>query len=149
MFYFSKISPETDEQKLERENRLKMERDKWLEAQKLEAQLRKERAAKLKDFKQYLFGEFVCHVNVLKRDRYFDAPLPASCAVPYSPKFSSLGTLAMQEAGYHRHRVNGQQLIGDMIPTVMSLFSSYFFRIFIHTSFQTLLLNVKSYRKKP
>eukprot|EP00804_Cyclotella_cryptica_P003215 CCRYP_010465-RB/>CCRYP_010465-RB protein AED:0.11 eAED:0.11 QI:193/1/1/1/0.61/0.57/14/6319/1145 len=118
VFYFSKITPETNEQKLERENRLKIERDKWLEAQILEAQLRKERATKLKDFKQYLFGEFVCHVNVLKRDRFFDVPLPASSAAPYSPKLSSLGSLAMQEAGYHRQRVNGQQLIGDMIPTL-------------------------------
>jgi hypothetical protein len=118
VFYFSKMGPETDEQKRERLNRLKVEREKWLETQKLDLQLRKERATKLKDFKQHQFGEYVCHVNLLKRDRYFDHPLPASYATPYSPKLSSLGSLAMREAGYHRYRVNGQHLVGDMIPKV-------------------------------
>jgi hypothetical protein len=118
VFYFGKMDPETDEQKSERENRLKGEREKWLEAQKLDLQLRKERATKLKDFKQHQFGEYVCHVNLLKRDRFFDCPMPESYATPYSPKPSSLGSLAMREAGYNRHRVNGQQLVGDMIPKV-------------------------------
>jgi hypothetical protein len=119
VFYFSKI--ETDEQKRERENRLKVERDKWLKAQKLDLQLRNERATKLKDFKQHMFGEYVCHVNLLKRDRFFDCPLPASSAVPYSPARSTLGSLAMKEAGYHRKRVKGQQLVGDLIPKVTSI----------------------------
>lgn len=125
VFYFSKIGPETDEQKRDRENKLKAERDKWLETQKLDLQLRKERATKLKDFKQHHFGEYVCHVNLLKRDRFFDCPLPTSYASPYNPARSTLGSLAMREAGYHRHRVNGQQLVGDMIPQVCihSLFS--------------------------
>lgn len=118
VFYFSRMDPETNEQKLQRENKLKAERDKWLESQKLDLQLRKERATKLKDFKQHQFGDFVCHVNLLKRDRFFDCPLPTSYAEPYKPLPSSLGSLAMREAGYHRLRVNGQQLVGDMIPKV-------------------------------
>jgi hypothetical protein len=119
MYYFV---PETDEQKLERENRLKVQRDKWLQAQKLDLQLKKERATKLKDFKQHQFGQYVCHVNILKKDRFFDYPLPASSATPFQPTPSSLGSLAMEEAGYHRQRVNGQHLVGDMIPKVFFLF---------------------------
>jgi hypothetical protein len=119
IFYFSKIEPETHAQKVERENRLQMERDKWLEAQKLELQLKKESASKLKDFKQTMFGEYVCNVNILKRDRFFDIPISASKATPYNPERSTLGSLAMREAGYHRHRVKGQHLVGDMIPTLV------------------------------
>jgi hypothetical protein len=64
-------------------------------------------------FKQAMFGEYVCNVNTLKRDRFFDIPIPASKATPYNPELSTLGSLAMQEAGYHRHCVKGQHLVGD------------------------------------
>ena len=111
-FYYSR--QDTDEQKRERVN----ERQKRLDEQKLEAQIARERASKLRDFKQYMFGEHICRVNILKKDRYYDLPLPSSSATLYNPKSKSLGELAMQEAGYHRNRVNGQQLVGRMIPTV-------------------------------
>jgi hypothetical protein len=66
------------------------------EAQKLELQLKKEWVSKLKDFKQAMFGEYVCNVNTLKRDRFFDIPIPASKATPYNPKLTTLGrSLAM------------------------------------------------------
>ena len=97
---------------------LKADRDKWLETQKLDLHLKNERARKLKDFKEQRFGKCIAHVNLLKRDRFYDIPLPASYAFPYVQKRSSLGSLAIQEAGYLRRRVNGQQLIGDMIPQV-------------------------------
>ena len=121
VFYFSRIKPETEEQKKERESRYKLHRRKKLADQILEAQIAREKASKLKDFKQYMFGEFVSRVNILKLDRYYDIPLPASSASKYNPKSYTLGELAMQEAGYHRTRVDGQQLVGDMIPKVWCL----------------------------
>jgi len=117
-FYFSKLESETDEQKMEREGNLRLARRKQLENQLLEAQIRREKAEKLKDFKQFMFGQFVSKVNITKLDRSFDIPLPESSATPYTPKSLSLGELAMEEAGYRRTRINGQQLVGDMIPTL-------------------------------
>ena len=66
VFYFSRIKPETEEQKKERESRYKLHRRKKLADQILEAQIAREKASKLKDFKQYMFGEFVSRVNILK-----------------------------------------------------------------------------------
>jgi len=115
-FYINHLTEEemTDEKKLEYTNK----RKKWLDKQKEEAQLAREKASKLRDFKQYMFGQRICRVNILKKDRYYDVPLPTSSASVYNPKSKSLGELAMQEAGYHRKRVNGQQLIGEMIPKI-------------------------------
>ena len=118
MFYFSQLGKETDEQKKERMNQLQRERQKRLDKQKLEAQIAREKRAKLRDFKQYMFGEHICKVNILKKDRYYDLPLPTSSATIFKPKERSLGELAMQEAGYHRTRVDGQHLVGDMIPKI-------------------------------
>ena len=118
IFYFSKMTRETEEQKLERESLSKLSRKKQIECQMIEVQITKEKASKLKDFKQYMFGDFVSKVNILKLDRYHDIPLPASSATPYSPKKLSLGELAMEEAGNNRTRINGQHLVGDMIPKV-------------------------------
>mmetsp|Transcript_11555 Transcript_11555/g.25337 ORF Transcript_11555/g.25337 Transcript_11555/m.25337 type:complete len:715 (+) Transcript_11555:140-2284(+) len=118
IYYFSRLKEETDEQKQERMGQLQLERQKRLEKQKLDAQIAREKASKLRDFKQYMFGERICKVNILKNDRYYDLPLPSSSSTLYNPKSKSLGELAMQEAGYHRSRVNGQQLVGEMIPVI-------------------------------
>lgn len=68
------------------------------------------------DIKMWMFGEHTCRVNVLKMDRYYDLPLPKSSVTSYTPKLKSLGEVAMQEAGYRRDRIDGQQLVGEMIP---------------------------------
>jgi hypothetical protein len=98
--------------------KLQRERQKWLDQQKLEALIVRENVAKLRDFKQYMFGQHIIQVNTLKKDRYYDIPLPSSTSTPYDPGSKSVGELAMQEAGYHRVRITGQQLVGDMIPQV-------------------------------
>lgn len=54
IFYYSR--QKTDEQKRERAN----ERQKQVDEQKIEAQIIRERASKLRDFKQYMFGEPIC-----------------------------------------------------------------------------------------
>jgi len=113
IYYFNR--EETAEEKKENTNR----RQQWLNEKKLEAQTKREKAAKLRDFKEYMFGEHICRVNILKKDRYYDLPLPTSSANAYYPKAKSLGELAMQEAGYRRTRVNGQQLVGEMIPQII------------------------------
>ena len=120
IYYFSRLNEETDEQKEQRTNNLQRERQKWLEKQKLEAQIAREKASKLRDFKQYMFGQHICKVNILKKDRYYDIPLSSSSATLYKES-KTLGEVAMQEAGYRRTRVDGQQLVGEMIPTVSML----------------------------
>jgi len=118
-FYFQ--INESEEQLTERENRLRTERQKYLADQLLQAQIVRESNTKLKDFKQYMFGKFITKVNIMKKDRFYDKPLSESSAVVYNPEVQSLGALAMQEAGYHRVRVEGQQLVGEMIPTIFEM----------------------------
>lgn len=118
IYYFSRLKELTEEQKQERMGKLQLERHNQLEKQKVEAQIARENATKLRDFKQYMFGRHICKVNILKKDRYYDLPLPNSSSTLYNPKSKTLGELAMQEAGYRRTRVEGQQLVGEMIPTV-------------------------------
>ncbi len=120
IYYFSRLNEESDEQKKMRMNQLQLERQKRLDQQKLEAKIAREKSAKLRDFKQYMFGEHICRVNILKKDRYYDIPLPTSSSTRYSPEAKSLGEVAMQEAGYRRTRVEGQHLVGEMIPKVSS-----------------------------
>eukprot|EP00980_Cylindrotheca_fusiformis_P020990 scaffold7987_cov200-Cylindrotheca_fusiformis.AAC.19 len=87
---------------------------------KLERRVKKENAKKMKQMKQYMFGKFSMEVPVLKMERYSDVPLPDSSAKPYQSKELSLAEIAMEEAGYNRTRIPGQNLIGDMIPKIES-----------------------------
>ena len=116
VFYFSKLDSSNSEK--ERKNRLHLEREKKLKQHKQETQLKREKAGKLRDFKQYMFGDHICRVNTLKKDRYYDIPLETSSATPYLTKRKSLGTLVIEEAGYGVTRVEGQQLEGELIPKI-------------------------------
>lgn len=102
----------------ERNDRQKSERQEYLADQILQAQIVRENNTKLLDFKQYMFGEHITKVNIMKKDRFTDKPLPESSAVVYKPEKKSLGSIAMQEAGYHTVRVDGQHLVGEMIPKI-------------------------------
>eukprot|EP00934_Nitzschia_sp_Nitz4_P000987 Nitzschia sp. Nitz4//scaffold248_size28759//12858//16752//NITZ4_008109-RA/size28759-snap-gene-0.10-mRNA-1//-1//CDS//3329543992//987//frame0 len=70
--------------------------------------LRKEAALKMKDFKKYMFGEFLMRVPVLKEERYYDDPLPSSYATRGDP--TATKNVNIVERKY------GQLLRGDMIP---------------------------------
>ena len=124
-FYFSRYSNESQDEKKRRLDESKLKRRELHEKQVLEAQVAREKAAKLRDFKCYLFGKHISHVNLLKKDRYYDLPLSASSATPYNPEAKSLGELAMDEAGYGKTRIEGQQLVGEMIPTVSAKYPTY------------------------
>lgn len=114
VFYFSKL----ENSGLERKNKMKLEREKKIKQHKQETQLKREKAGKLRDFKQYMFGQHICRVNILKKDRYYDLPLDTSSAAPYSTMRKSLGTLAIEEAGVGLTRIEGQNLEGEIIPKV-------------------------------
>lgn len=118
VFYVSKITPPTEEeleaQKKEAEKLRLMKRKDAVR----EVRIQKEDATKLKAMKKIMFGKFVTRVPVLKQDRHQDFPLAASSATPYKPEPHTLAELAMKEAGYHRTRLPGQHLVGDMIPRV-------------------------------
>jgi hypothetical protein len=137
-YYFSRDNEENDKQKQKRMKKLLIEKQKWLERQKHDALVAREKTVKLRDFKQYLFGRHICKVNILKKDRYYDIPLPSSSATLYDPKSMSLAELAMQEAGYHRTRVDGQHLIGDMIPKVCHICSMKVVRLLFYINTDAL-----------
>lgn len=118
VFYVSKLKPETDEERIQREERERQERRMLTSKAAHEARQVRENAAKMRDMKQFMFGKFAMKVPILKQDRYNDTPLPQSSATPYEQKALSLAALAMQEAGYNRVRLPGQTLVGDMIPQV-------------------------------
>ncbi|KAL7446886.1 hypothetical protein ACHAXM_011668 [Skeletonema potamos] len=100
------------------ESEEKAKNEKYLAHKILQAQVVREFNTKLRDFKQYMFGNYITTVNIMKKDRFFDKPLPASSAIVYNSQAKSLGALAMQEAGHHLVRVDGQQLVGEMIPKI-------------------------------
>lgn len=121
IYYVRKIQPLTAE---ERENKKKILLEKRLVEKKAifqQARIRRENASKLKAMKKHLFGKFILGVPILKEDRFIDVPLPESFAVPYQPEQQHLSELAMRDAGYHKIRIPGQHLVGDMIPEVSRL----------------------------
>jgi len=118
VYYYTPIENMTEEEIERRKDNYKMNRRLNTQAKALEARIERENAQKLKDMKKLMFGKFIMKVPVFKEDRWRDTPLPQSKAEPYIPKSLALAELAMQEAGYHRIRVPGQHLEGDMIPTI-------------------------------
>lgn len=118
IYYWTPIENMTLEEIAKQKEERKKLRQKYLTEAVEKARIERERAQKLKAMKKFLFGKFIMKVPVLKEDRHCDFPLPESSAVPYSPKPLALAELAMKEAGYHRIRIPGQHLEGDMIPTV-------------------------------
>lgn len=118
IYYFSLINPETDEERQRRENADKLKRKLATSERASKARQVRENTAKLKVMKKYMFGKFAMRIPILKQDRDLDIPLPESTATPFKEKEHSLGGVSMEEAGYHRTRVPGQTLVGDMIPAV-------------------------------
>ena len=125
VFYFSKIKPLTEEELAEKKRKEKMARLLRRKDAVREARIQREDAAKLKAMKKIMFGKFVTKVPVLKQDRHQDFPLAESSATPYKPAPQSLAQLAMKEAGYHRTRLPGQHLVGNMIPRVRRFRDTY------------------------
>lgn len=70
-------------------------------------QTRQERAVKLQDMREFMFGSHLIRVPVLHENFFFDVPLPDSSATPYRGKE---GPIEVAEVKY------GQTLEGDMIP---------------------------------
>jgi hypothetical protein len=118
LYYYSKVENMTEEEIEKQKEKFMKARHLKIKAMALKAKIDRENAQKQKDIKQFMFGKYIVKVPVLKEDRWRDFPLPQSNAEPYKPKSMALAELAMQEAGYHRTRVPGQHLEGDMIPTV-------------------------------
>jgi hypothetical protein len=121
IYYFSAAKEESDEARLASMNTLQLTMHNWLEKAMHESQLAKEKMRKMRDFKKIMFGKYSMTVNILKKDRFYDIPLPSSSATVYVHKPISIGELAMEQAGYRRIRVPGQHLIGDMVPKVCHL----------------------------
>lgn len=120
VYYISLIKPLTDEEEEKKKEREREQRFLHTKTAISEARKKREEHIKLKEMKRYLFGKFITRVPVLKEDRYRDLPTPESHAEPYLPGSIPLSELAMQEAGYHRARMRGQHLVGNMIPKVES-----------------------------
>jgi hypothetical protein len=121
IYYFSKLKPETEEEIKRRKEQERLKRRLVTTEAAKRARIIREDAAKMRDMKKFMFGKFAMKIPLLKEDRYRDRPLPQSSAMPHKTKAFTLAELAMQEAGYNRTRLPGQNLIGDMIPSVSLL----------------------------
>ena len=116
IFYFSKLK-DLSEDEIEAQRLAAREKRRLATEEALsQARIKREKAAKLEAMKTYMFGKYIARVPVLKEDRFKDIPRSESYAVPYKPTPIPLSEIAMQEAGYHRTRLPGQHLVGDMIP---------------------------------
>jgi len=120
IYYVSQLKEETEQERIEREQQEKQQRRLSTAEAASQARQVRENAAKMREMKKVMFGKFAVRVPIIKQDRYSDIPLPQSLAKPYRQEAMDLAELAMQEAGYHRTRVPGQTLVGDMIPRVQS-----------------------------
>jgi len=118
--YWVPMENMSEEDRIEEKEKARKMRKVVFKKQIEEARTQKEKAKKLKQMKRYIFGKFIAKVPVLKEDRHWDVPLAESSATLYKPKPLPLAEVAMMEAGYHRVRLPGQQLEGDMIPVVQS-----------------------------
>ena len=116
VFYYNRIKPLSEDELEEREELQRLQRQELTSKAATANRIKRENAAKLRDMKKFLFGNYISRVPILKADRHRDVPLPESQAVPYRPKPLPLAELAMKEAGYRRTRLPGQHLEGDMIP---------------------------------
>jgi hypothetical protein len=121
IFYVSTLKPETEDEIARRKMQERLKRRLLTTEAAERARIIREDAAKMKVMKQFMFGKFGMHIPLLKEDRYVDRPLPQSSAMPHKTKALTLAELAMQEAGYNRTRLPGQNLFGDMIPSVSLL----------------------------
>lgn len=118
VFVVRRMKPLTAEE-LEAKRKLFMEKlEKRTTVAAAEARLKRENQAKLKAMKTVMFGKYIVEVPILKSDRYRDLPTRSSHAKPYQPQRMTMAEVAMRDAGYHRKRIQGQHLVGDMIPTV-------------------------------
>jgi len=118
VYYVSKLKPLSEEEEREKKAKESETRKEATELAAKNARIKREDATKLKVMKKYRFGKFISKVPILKMDRFPDIPLPNSSATPYKPKPVTIAELAMEEAGRNRTRIPGQQLVGDMIPTI-------------------------------
>lgn len=118
ILYVQKIKPPTESEREERKIKKREKHHSMMSEAVADARIKREKAAKLKAFKKYMFGKYITRVPCLKEDRFRDMPLEDSFAVPYFPERKPLSELAMEEAGYKSTRLPGQHLVGDMIPKV-------------------------------
>lgn len=118
IYYWTPMESMSDEERLKKKQEARRVRKIFMKKQIEEARIARERAVKVKDMRSHLFGEYILKVPAVKEDRHWDVPLPESSATPYRPEQLALAELAMKEAGYHRTRVPGQDLEGEMILTV-------------------------------
>ncbi len=77
-----------------------------------QTRIKNELAFKLRDFKQYLFGEFLTKVHLINFDRFIETPLATSTAKPCSSPPPNMGIIDDDD------KDPGQQVVGFMIPTV-------------------------------
>lgn len=118
VYYYSRVQPLSEDELEEREELQRLQRQQLTSKAATANRMKRENAAKLRDIKKFMFGNYISKVPILKADRHRDIPLPESQAVPYRPRPLPLAELAMKEAGYRRTRLPGQHLVGDMIPRV-------------------------------
>jgi hypothetical protein len=121
IYYVSKIKPLTAEETEQKKQKARELRFMQTQSAVAEARKKREEQIKLKDMKRCLFGKYTIRVPVLKEDRYRDLPTANSHAKPFVKGSQALSEVAMYDAGYHKDRLPGQHLVGNMIPKIETI----------------------------
>lgn len=119
IIFFSSSSTDDTLKEAEAEAADRAGRRKYMEKLITEARVKNENAAKLRDMKQYFFGKYLTRVPIFKTDRYVDRPLPSSSARKVEAKHD-IATTAFEMVEQSEERITGQNLVGLMIPHVIS-----------------------------
>lgn len=120
IIFFSTSSTDDDTLKeAEAEAADRAGRRKYMEKLLTEARIKNENSTKLRDMKQYFFGKYLTRVPIFKADRYVDRPLPSSSARKIEAK-GDIATTAFEMVEQSEERITGQNLVGLMIPHVVS-----------------------------
>lgn len=113
IYWYSKVEELSEEEQREQIRQALTTQLKTAQAYAAHARIERENAAKLKDIKKVLFGQFVTKIPLMAAQRFADIPLHSSTATPYKPPEDLPRAIP--------ERVPGQQLVGTMIPRIMEV----------------------------
>jgi hypothetical protein len=101
IYWYSKLAELSEEEQKEQIRQALTVQLKTAQAYAANARLERENAAKLKEIKKALYGQFVTRVPVLSAQRFADIPLHSSTATPYKPPENLTRAIPDRVRKYH------------------------------------------------
>ena len=116
IFYYSKLQSSLEDDKKAMLANLAAQQE-YAANLAMMARIQKEDAVKLRDLKQILYGNFMTKIPLFSTERFHDIPMHSSVATPYK-KSEENATRDLPK------RIDGQALVGSMIPKVSNSVNS-------------------------